>query len=259
MTREVVRPVPAEPISNTTDWDDIVWVNETRHEEFPLRPVYSLTMDNVNYRKVLWRTPGFESLGFDQTTNMGSCTVEGLCDVQTQDLFDLELRTAAKHEWPSISTEMRWNFGYTEFENNDWRLQNLLLDSHYNDRAFDLDSSYGVIECVPKDGCDLSFNITVESPADSHSVKKNGIQLDHSRVEGQWSWWEVLMTPFGQNCFLASNNSMSGIAIAGIVVVCIFAVSAVVLCLLLWCMRRQTKSSAEEAAEDPLHESLLGV
>ena len=254
VTREVVRQVPAEPITNTTERDDIVWVNETSYEEFPLRPVYSLTMDNVNYRKVLWRTLG----GDNQTTNMGRCTVEGLCDVQTQDLFDLELHTAAKYEWPSIDT-LRWNFGFTEFENsNDWRLQYLLQDSHYNDRAYDLDSSYGVIECVPKDGCDLSFNITVESPVDSHTVKKNGIQLDHSRVEGEerWGWWDVLMTRFGQNCFPASN-SLSGGAIAGIAVACIVAVSAIVLCLVVWCKRRQTQSSSEEAAEDPLHENLL--
>ena len=135
VTREVVHRVPAENTTNTTDWNDIVWVNETRNERLRLRPVYSLTMDNVNYRKFQWWSPE-RSYGFgsdNQTTNMGRCTVEGLCNTQTQDLFDLELRTSATHEWPSIDTyeKMSWNFGYTEYEADDWRLQYLLRDSDY--------------------------------------------------------------------------------------------------------------------------------
>ena len=93
VTREVVRWVPAD---NTTNTDDIVWVNVTRNETVPLSPVYSLTMDNVNYRKSEWTSPEnyYHFSGSDnQTTNMGSCTVEGLCNVQTQDLFDLGLLT----------------------------------------------------------------------------------------------------------------------------------------------------------------------
>ena len=256
VTREVVRQVPAEPITNTTKWDDIVWVNETRNETVALRPVYSLTMDNINYRKVQWWSPE-ESVGSsgsdNQTTNMGSCNVEGLCNAQSQDLFDLRLRTPAAHRWPSIDRGMNWNFGYTE--SYDWRLAFLFRDSYYNDRAYDLDSSYGVIECVPKDGCDLSFNITAGSPVDSHTVKKNGIQLDHSRVE--LGWEDRLMTPFGQNCCPASNsNSLSGGAIAGIAVGCVVAVAAIVLGL-VWYKKRQAQSSEEEVAEDPLRESLL--
>ena len=119
------------------------------------------------------------------------------------------------------------------------------------DRAYDLDSSYGVIECVPKDGCDLSFNISARSPIDSHTVKKNDIQLDHSRVEGL----DVLMTPFGQNCSPVSN-SLSGGAIAGIAVGCVVAAGAIVFGL-IWYKKRKAQSSEEEVAEDPLRESLL--
>eukprot|EP00986_Skeletonema_menzelii_P007889 scaffold3137_cov132-Skeletonema_menzelii.AAC.1 len=80
-------------------------------------------MDNVTYRKIQWFTDGLLSGSDNQTTNMGSCTVEGLCDVQTQDLFDLELRTSATHEWPSIETFlMRWNFGYTAYDKDAWQL-----------------------------------------------------------------------------------------------------------------------------------------
>eukprot|EP00985_Skeletonema_marinoi_P029675 scaffold28625_cov143-Skeletonema_marinoi.AAC.2 len=51
--------------------------------------VYALAMDNVTYRKVTWRAPydKFGSRSDNQTTNMGSCTVGGLCDEQTQKTF----------------------------------------------------------------------------------------------------------------------------------------------------------------------------
>ena len=215
VTREVVRLVPAE---NTTNTDDIVWVNVTRNERVPLAPVYSLTMDNVNYRKVLWRNSESYSGSDNQTTNMGTCSVD-LCDVQTQDLFDLRLLTSATHEWPSIGRGMNWNFGYTEVKADDqgladWDSKYLLRYSYQNDGAYDLNSSYGAIECVPKDGCGLSFNMTQGSPVDSYTVMKNGLQLDPIEAGP-----DVLMTPFGE-CSPASN-SLSGGAIAGIAVACV--------------------------------------
>eukprot|EP00985_Skeletonema_marinoi_P027634 scaffold23008_cov66-Skeletonema_marinoi.AAC.4 len=190
---------------------------------------------------------------------MGSCTVGDLCDEQTQDLFDLELRTPAKYEWASLDTysnEMRWDFGYTEYEGVDWRSQRLLDDNDYNNRAYDLDSSYGAIACVPKDGCDLSFNMTPESPVESYTVKKNGIQLDGGQEVDAVNYGEVLMTPFGQNCSQPSK-SLSGGAIAGVVIACLLSVTAVGAIGFAWYKRRQSQSSTEEGEEDPLRESLL--
>jgi len=132
-----------------------------------LYPVYSLAMDNVTYRKVNWFAPENDGYGSDnQTTNMGMCTVGGLCDEQSQDLFDLELRTPATYEWVS------WNFGYSkDFET--WELQYLLQGEDYNNRGYDLQSSCRAIECVPKGGCDLSFNTTLGPPDErSYTVKK---------------------------------------------------------------------------------------
>ena len=216
-------------------------------------------MDNVTYRKVTWWAPSppVTISGSDnQTTNMGSCTVEGLCNEQTQDLFDLELRTPVKYTktydydmfpdivMPTIS-RIDWNFGYTNIGDGSWELQYLLRDYNYNEYAYDLDSAYGVIECVPKDGCELSFNITPTAPVESYTVKKNGIQLDDVDTI------DALMTPFGQNC--STINSLSGGAVAGIVIASVAAVGAVIFGL-VWYKRRQNQSpnaKEGEAEEDP--------
>eukprot|EP00984_Skeletonema_dohrnii_P038009 scaffold40743_cov233-Skeletonema_dohrnii-CCMP3373.AAC.1 len=217
--------------------------NVTTNKALFLSPVYTLAMDNVTYRKVQWFTPSeFYGTGSDnQTTNMGSCTVGGLCDEQTQDLFDLELRTLPTPQ----SSEMSWRFGYTERE-EDRERQYLLQDSYdYNSLGYDLDSSYGVIECVPKDGCDLSFNMTPESPVESYTVKKNGIQLDDGKeVDDALYYGKVYMTPFGQNCS-SPSKPLSGGAIAGIVIACLLS-AAVGAIGLAWYKRRQSQSSKEE-------------
>ncbi|KAL7455421.1 hypothetical protein ACHAWC_006968 [Mediolabrus comicus] len=245
---------------------ETVWNNETFNATFIPRPTYSLAMDNITYRKV--QLSSWTDL--NQTTNMGSCTVDGLCDEQSQDLFDLELHTPAKFESPWWGNEMPyvsswpvpsidWNFGYTFAE--EWRLMRLLQSSDYinTNMAYELDSRYRTIECVPKGGYDMSFNLTSSFsnlfnttsqtfPAvETHSVKKNGVPLlDSIFVD------HVLMTPFGTNCF-QSNNTLSGGAIAGIVVACVAALAAIV--GLIWCKKRQNQQ--EKGEEDPLHESLL--
>ena len=207
--------------------------------------VYSLTMDNITYRKA--------SLPFNQsqTTNMGSCTVNGLCDVQTQDLFHLELRTPDKNENPYASSFpaqsiKSWNM-YWYFSNG-W-----MRDNHYNDVSYDLNSSFGVIECVPNGGCDSTFDIRADWSVESYTVKKNGVQLDATQVTDV----NLETTPFGQNCSPSippSTSSLSGGAIAGIVIACIVAGGAVVFGLVSY-RRRQSQLSNEE--ENPLHESLF--
>lgn len=66
------------------------------------------------------------------------------------------------------------------------------------------------------------------------------------------------MTPFGQNCFPnipPSNSSLSGGAIAGIVIACVVAVGAVVFGLVSY--KRRQSQTYKEGDENPLHESLL--
>ena len=212
-----------------------------------LNPVYSLSMDGISYRKNQWLADESFYLGSNnETTHMGSCTVEGLCDKQTEDLFSLDIKTPAKlssaRNLPSVPTsDMRWEFGYSTYE-GEW--DPMFRDFFYNDRGYDLSSRFRVIECVPKDGCDLSFNITQGSPVDSYAVMKNGMQLDAQEVQSRF--WEPLMTPFGQDCF--PTSTLSGGAIAGIVAGCVVGVGMLVFGLVLY-KRRRDKSLVQEGDE----------
>ena len=168
-----------------------------------------------------------------------------LCDEETQDLFELELRTAAEFKLYCILLsghrflQLRWDGGLiilsTTYGDDSLNLfgsgfsDEALLDNEFNNIAYDLDSSYGTIERVPNDGCDFSFNITSGSSVESYTVKKNGIELDNRQVAE--SGKELFMTPFGQNCSSPNSSldsSLSGGAIAGIVVACVVAVGAIV-------------------------------
>jgi len=222
---------------------------------------YSLAMDGTTYRKLNW-FPGESSANnlFNQTTNMGSCTVGGLCDEQSQDLFDLELHTPAEYRWDWGSSPMievyydgiAWYFDYTDVDKRDPLFNRDLLSLQYNNIGYDLDSSYRTIECVPKGDCDFAFNITADSPVETYSVKKNGIQLD-DRHELSDIYSRMIMTPFGQNCL---SRTLSAGAIAGIVIGCLVVLSVLIGGIML-CLNRRKERQNQHDEEDPLSENLL--
>ena len=224
MTRvEEQEIIPEGVDEDTLDWDSL-----ERYEitvPIDLGPVYTLKMDDVIYRKAEF------SIYFDhvnQTTNMGGCTVTGLCDVQTEDLFYYEYRvpaivTRTFDDFPPITLPLRgygrqeWNFGYIFKE---WEMRNLLVAREYVNRAYDLSSTLKVFECVPKDGCDLSFNNTGDIAQEDYTVKKNGMQLTDGQSVGYVAYFAPYVMPFGQDCPFSSSNALtlSGGAIASVVV-----------------------------------------
>ena len=198
---------------------------------------------------------------------MGSCTVGGLCNEQSQDLFNLELHTPAENKlwraFPMIQPgNINWRFDYSNVDTRD-RFA-ILSASQYNNIAYDLDSSYRTIECVPKGECDFDFNITADSRVETYAVKKNGIQLDDSQeLQDEFSWRMLIMTPFGQNCFpkdekfVYQGRSLSGGAIAGIVVGCLVALSVLIGLIMVCLVNRNEGSQNHHDEEDPLNENLL--
>jgi len=241
-------------------------------------PIYSLAMDDTIYREIQWY-PGVNSqTPNNQTTTMGSCTVNGLCDVQTQDLFDLEVHTPAAYKfWDGRSSVMipygnvTWNFDYSDDETRVppiSRSDALLSASQYISTAYKTGSSYRTIECIPKSkgNCDYSFNMTADSAVESYAVKKNGVQLVNTQgVEGLiWKnhdsfMTKLLMTPFGQSCSPPNPSKRLSVgAIAGIVIACLL-VLCLLLCVITMCLKRSRREEQQNQRdeEDPLRETLL--
>lgn len=227
---------------------------------------YSLAMDGINYRKYRGQFLASEI----HTTNLGSCTVSDLCDEQKEDLLDLEMHTAATYEqWGGSPLfidhrAISWAFfNHSSIEARFPTFDGLISSWEYNNVAYDLDSSYKTIECVPKGKCDYTFGMIDARAVDdgalkSYTIRQNGVLLgDSQEVPDQLSrnW---IMTPLGlgQNCFATENHSLSSGAIVGIIIACCIVLS-ILIALIMICMVRSEERKNEPDKEDPLNENLL--
>ena len=141
-------------------------------------------MDDITYRKTgltTFLTPGD---GLDQgTTNMGSCTVDDLCN-RNESLFQLDLETPTTYERdgkplqaiPS-SLAIDWLLDYADEGLRDPGFNRILRSNTYID-TYDLGSLYTTIECVPDLECALEFNMTSNSTVKNYTLKRNGVKLD---------------------------------------------------------------------------------
>jgi len=229
--------------------------NETRGD---IR--YSLKMDNVTYRsksEYTFRSEWAWKNGWNETsTNIGRCTVDGLCDASSQALFEVDLLTPAEYvsgngeSLPVIPIDtcyFQWVFGNSTYDDNRyWGVspEPLLRSDDYVGSSYELGSVYRTVECVPNDQCVFDYTMTADV-IEKYEVRRNGMALSRVLVEYEGvctsSNGAKEVTAFSENC-----NTLSGGAIAGIVIGSLAAVGIAVYAIL----DQKKKANAVTEAED---------
>jgi len=231
---------------------------------------YSLAMDNVTYRSKAEYSYSWSN-GWNETTNIGRCTVDGLCDASSQALFEADLLTPTEYvsygkSLPVIlSSWMKvWVFGNSTRQYSDWGfIPDPLLRSRDYVRTYELGSVFRTIECVPNDQCVFDYNTTQESAAvfEKYEVRRNGVSLSRVLVDNEGDIGTFFydgareVTAFGENC---NAKKLSGGAIAGIVIGCLAAVGIAVYGF-LWYKKKKEGEAVAEDTNNPLTESLLAA
>jgi len=210
--------------------------------------------------------------GWNETTNIGRCTVDGLCDASSQALFEADLLTPSQYvsnsgkPLPVIpkSWESIWTFGNSTgdyFKENYWSYGHhppLFRSRDYVLSLYELGSVYRV-ECVPIDA-ECYFDFTVKEQQlvfEKYEVKRNGMALSREVVEetDHWDYTTVKeVTAFGENC---NSKKLSGGAIAGIVIGSLAAVGIAVYVFLWYKKKKEGEAIAEDTGSNPLTASLL--
>ena len=154
-------------------------------------PPYKVTMDGIIYKfKELDIDDTSSSFGgLVHTTNMGSCTVRDLCDVD-DDLLEVKVTTPSEYihnddtSLDAIPEMFSWTLASPVQDANDDATSNneqhpLASSYHFSLPTAELNSTYRTIECVAKDDnddCDLTFKFNSEFDVELE-VKRNGDEI----------------------------------------------------------------------------------
>lgn len=145
---------------------------------------YSIRLDGVVYSEGdLNMANGYFTKKLNQTTNLGSCTVENLCNASAEDLFEMEFTvssTAGDEDCESSSAlegrDLTFKFheeGVVGWPNYHFHYGN------YND--FEVNRTYAYLSCVPNNKC-FVFSWETDSPIKDYNLFQNGKELAEREV-----------------------------------------------------------------------------
>ena len=189
---------------------------------------------------------------------MGSCSVDELCDQAEQALFQADLQMPVTYGTQHYINkwDVHWSLGYDRDTDQSYSVDTTLLKSYYYARDYDLGYMYRTIECVPSEECafDFAMYTSDSEPVGTYVVERNGMELT-SWVKADEGWWTgYTLTAFGLNC--NPQTSLSGGAIAGIVIACVVALGGAVYGF-MWYKKHKMSTVVEEDNNTALSEDLL--
>lgn len=189
--------------SNTSLYNEVICIPKESCAEFYIlspegheyvTPMYTLSMDDVIYKRRYFDIDSTSSSfeGLNQTTMIGSCSVETLCD-EGEALIEVDVQTPDY----IIADSFSWSLVLASTQN-----VSTSSYSHF-DQSTDVGSKYSTIECVPDDGdCELEFQFPTETSVE-YNVKRNGIELSDTRKREDGSGTNIL---FGEDCDGSGNG-----------------------------------------------------
>ena len=153
-------------------------------------PPYKVTMDGIIYKfKELDIDDTSSSFGgLVHTTNMGSCTVNDICDSDNDDLLEVKVTTPSEYihnddtsldaipemfSWILASSGEDTDYSY---DATPYGKKPVVSSYHFSLPTAELNSTYRTIECVKNDDCDLAFKFNSEFDVELE-VKRNGDEI----------------------------------------------------------------------------------
>lgn len=198
---------------------------------------YAITMDDTTYRNAQLGGNYFGPI-FNKTL-LGNCT-QSNC-MPEEDLIEISLRTPMEFTQnginqtaiPSASSfsftpgTIDWQVDYADGRYSEYPEQS---SGYFVYSAYELDTKFRALMCIPSGDCIYDASFSADAPVVDYSVKQNGVHINtETRNQFEGSTWVdpyfLLVASLGDRC---NTSSLSGGAIAGIVIASIVVFVAVI-------------------------------